>query len=480
MKVFRKMRKLSPVSVVLAVLGVLAFGFGSRAAPRPVKVWIFFADKGSGQSDPEALREARARLSERALSRRRHDVGVGDLRLEPRYLAELSALGIRPGARSRWLNAVSAELTREQVALLRSVRFVQAVRPVARTWSVPPDVERPPGRFGWLSESGLDYGDSSNQNLLINVPAVHDLGLHGEDIVIGMLDTGFRWQEHEAFREMQVIAERDFIHADDLTRNEPEKGDSPSQDHHGTETLSAVGGFMPGRLIGPAFRASFALAKTEWVPDETHAEEDYWVEGLEWLETLGADVVSSSLGYFSGFSDGGDYSFGDLDGTTAITTRAAEMAAERGVVVVNAAGNAGLPQVPGEGTITTPADGPRVIAAGALLPSGGLAPFSSRGPTADGRTKPDVVAQGVAVVTADPSRPSAYLFLSGTSFSCPQVAGVAALLLEAHPDLTPTQVLDALRNTADRRESPDNEVGWGKVDALAAVLYYGPPGNRRR
>jgi len=403
-----------------------------------------------------------------------------DVQVDPRHLAELRRAGIRPLSESRWLNAVSAELTREQVALLRSAPYVRAVRPVARARLVPPHVlDAPPGRFGWVSESGLDYGLSSNQNLLINVPAVHELGLHGEGVVIGMLDTGFRFRQHEAFAEIRVIAERDFIHGDDSTENEPDKGDVPSQDSHGTETLAVAGGYRPGKLVGPAFRATFVLAKTEWVPDETHVEEDNWVAGLEWLESMGADVVSSSLGYFSGFSDGNDYSFGDLDGRTAITSRAAEMAAARGVVIVNSAGNSGAPLVPGVGTLGTPADSAFVVAVGALFPSGTLASFSSRGPTADGRIKPDVMAQGAAVATVGPSSRDVYLYLNGTSFSCPQVAAVAALVLQAHPRLSPDAVLEALRATADRAASPDNDFGWGTVDALSAVFYYGAPEGAR-
>jgi subtilisin family serine protease len=464
------------IGACLGLFSLLGVSASSRQSPPPLgpeKYWILFRDKGP-VSDRTRLIEAERRLSARSHARRaRHGVRVGfaELALEPRYLDELRAMGIRPLAESRWVNAMSAVLDQNEVGRVRRLPFVRAVRRVARHAALPPPERVDPLRLGWVSASGLDYGQSSSQNLLINVPAVHDLGLHGEGVLVGLLDTGFRWQEHEALVATEIVAEYDFIHGDGVTRNQPEQGDSWDQDHHGTETLAAAGGYLPGKLIGPAFGAAFALAKTEWIPDETHAEEDFWVQGIEWLEAVGADVVSSSLGYLNGFSDGGDYSPADLDGASAVTTLAAEMAARRGVVVVNSAGNGG----PGPETLVTPADGPSVVAVGALHPSGALASFSSRGPSADGRVKPDVVAQGSSVTTVDPERPDAYLALAGTSFSCPQVAAVAALILQAHPRLTPLQVLEALRETADRRYRPDNDFGWGRVDALAAVLYHGPP-----
>lgn len=471
---WRHLARLGSV-VLVAVLGLA--GLAEPPAVQPEKVWIFFRDKGRAAPDRVSLEEAGRRLGPRSHARRARrgiDVGFAELALERRYLGELRARGIRPIAESRWLNAVSAVLDPSQLALARGLPFVRGVRPVAHHSALPPPVPTEPARLGWVSATGLDYGLSSNQNLLINVPAVHDLGLDGQGVLIGLLDSGFRWQEHQAFAEIRVVAEQDFIHGDGVTRNELDQGDVADQDHHGTETLSAAGGYFPGKLIGPAFRASFALAKTEWVPDETHAEEDFWVEGLEWLEAVGADVVSSSLGYFNRFSDGGDYTSEDLDGMTGVTTIAAEMAARRGVVVVNSAGNEG----PGPASLITPADGPSVIAVGALRPSGILASFSSRGPTADGRIKPDVVAQGSSVATVDPELPDNYLSLAGTSFSCPQVAAVAALVLQAHPRLAPAQVLEALRETADHHDRPDNDSGWGRLDALAAVLYHGEPQTR--
>ncbi len=312
----------------------------------------------------------------------------------------------------------------------------------------------------------LDYGDSEIQNSLIHVPEVHDLGLTGEGVLVGMIDTGFDFRDRPVFEQLHVMAEHDFHWDDDTTANQD--GDAMTQHNHGTTVLSIIGGFREGELIGPAYGASFALAKTEWVREsDLKVEEEHWIEAIEWLESLGADVVSSSLGYGT-FVDAEDYSAEELDGNTAAITIAADIAAGKGVVVVNSAGNRDI-----YGTkINFPADGDSVIAVGAVDANGDLYSRSSMGPTADGRIKPDVVAMGQSVTALNPARDvEAYWTVTGTSASCPLVAGACALILQAHPDWGPMQVREALRQTADRATNPDNAFGWGLVDALRAVTY---------
>ncbi len=324
----------------------------------------------------------------------------------------------------------------------------------------PPSAAAPAARGAqpW----SIDYGLSLAALEQIGVPAVHELGIHGQGVVIGMLDTGFR-TTHESLQHLPVLAAHDFINDDDIVDNEP--GDPLNQHRHGTLTLSTVAAFHAGSLVGPAFGASVILAKTEDVSQEVPIEEDFWVAGLEWVESLGADVVSSSLGY----SDW--YEFSDLDGNTAVTTIAADLAAARGVCVVNSAGN---DRNTSWGHIIAPADGDDVIAVGAVNLAGGIAWFSSPGPTYDGRIKPDVCALGVNTPAADPDADDQYTTASGTSLSCPLAAGVAALVLSRAPSLTPLQVREALRATGDHAASPDNDYGWGVLDALAAVHYWGP------
>ncbi|MFQ5797358.1 MAG: S8 family serine peptidase [Bacteroidota bacterium] len=452
------------------------------------KYWIFLKDKDPDRSsfiarkyslNPEDL--SVLGLTERAIERRlkTHPDGavidVTDIPLHTPYLAALRQLGIRTLRRSKWLNAVSAELSREQINDVLHLPFVQEVRPVAAFLRKEPVVQKstPQVLTREATAHVFDYGPSLTQLELIRIPELHDMGITGAGVLIGMLDTGFRWKDHEALMNIKVTAEHDFINNDSVTANEGTQ-DRSDQDSHGTRTLSLVGGFKEGQLVGGAFGADFLLGKTEYVPTETKIEEDYWVAGIEWMEGQGVDVVNSSLGYFDFDPDGPggpDYAFADLDGQTAVTTQAANIAASKGVVVVVSAGNNnGDKYWP---WINTPADAPGVLAVGAVSASGTIAGFSSRGPTADGRTKPEVVTMGVGTRAASFSEDSSTYnsFFTGTSASAPLATCAAALLLSARPELTPTQVFDALRNTADRAGNPDNTFGWGLVNAAGALQY---------
>ncbi len=434
-------------------------------------LWVFFRDKG-----PRAearLDEARRGLTPRALERRRRrgtrpTVTVEDLPLDAAYVAAVRQTGVLVRHRSRWLNAISVEADLDQVRALLELPFVERLEQVRRLRRSPEPrpgpTDVPPVRAPKPSApQTLDYGESFGQLAQIQVPILHDLGLHGEGVVVAVFDTGFSNLAHEAFATTQVLATHDFVNHDDDVAD----GDDRGEGSHGTATLSVLGGYREGRLVGPAYGASFILAKTEDTQSETPVEEDNWAAAAEWVEALGADVISSSLSYFDYDDPLQSHRYEDLDGETAVSTRAADLAAERGVVVVCSAGNEGMS--PDHGTIGAPADGKRVLAAGAVGPEGQRTLFSSVGPTADGRIKPDVMAQGRLVVTAGWSAPDEYLRLNGTSFSCPLVAGVVALVLQAHPDYTVEQVLSVLRATASNAAAPDNALGWGIVDALAAV-----------
>jgi subtilisin family serine protease len=233
-----------------------------------------------------------------------------------------------------------------------------------------------------------------------------------------------------------------------------------------------VGGFKEGQIVGPAYRASFLLAKTEDTFSETPVEEDNWAAAAEWAEARGADVISSSLGYLDYDAPFTSLSWADMNGAKAVSTLAAEKAAERGVVVVVSAGNQGFN--PDHNTLGAPADGVHVLTVGAVDPFGRRTSFSSVGPSADQRIKPDVAAQGRLVKAAGPGAVNEYAYVDGTSFSCPLTAGVVALLLQAHPTYTVDQVLAVMRSTAGQAAAPDNLLGWGIVNAAAAVQAKAP------
>jgi len=431
-------------------------------------VWIYFADKGDAASaaggGSAATARAAARRAARGASTPR--TRFEDRPLADRYVSRVAALATRVRQQSRWLNAMSVEATPSQIADIAALSFVARVDVVRRyrrlrEESVTALDEPGPGRRSGArhaADDPLDYGTGIDQVRQIRVPELHQRGLHGESVVVAVFDSGFPNLTHEAFAGTTILAERDFVDGRDSVRE--------SSDAHGTNTLSTLGGFAPGQLIGPAYAASFILAVTEDVRSETPVEEDNWAAAAEWAEALGADVISSSLGYLDFDLPYTSYTAADMNGEVAVTTRAAAMAAERGVVVVSSAGNAGFD--PSSNTLGAPADGVRVVSVGAVTRTGARAGFSSVGPTADGRIKPDVVAMGVNVKVARHFE-NAYGVASGTSFSCPLTAGVVALILQAHPEYTPDDVLTALRASASQAAAPDTLLGWGLVDAVAAV-----------
>jgi serine protease AprX len=457
--------------------------FISRLDPKDsVTVWIFFTDKGifSQEQYRQAKTDFQNDITGFAL-RRRLKNGVApdfvDLPVSQSYVDQLEALGARLRHRSHWLNAVSAEIQAEKIERVAQLPFVREIRKVAAFRRRPPETvpffEKP---YKYLSPEfyGRYYGESLDQLEQINVPVVHDMGFRGQGVIVGMLDTGYR-TDHEAFdsayADSRVLAEWDFIHDNGDVGNQ---GDDPTNQYeHGTFTWSALGGEHDGKLYGPAFRASFALAKTEAVAYELPIEEDHWVAGLEWADSIGAEVISSSLGYTTWDDTGGvGYTYQDMDGNTAVCTQAADLAASRGILVVNAAGNER--NKPWH-FIIAPADADSVIAVGAVDEFDQITIFSSAGPTYDGRIKPEVVARGLATFCAGTEAVNWYQRVNGTSLSTPLVGGCAAVLFSAHPDWTNMQVREALMMTADRASDPDTLYGWGLVNLFDA-LNYNPSG----
>ena len=438
-------------------------------------VWVFFADKGP---PAEALLSAQGTVNARALARRAlrgrtATVTLADAPLAPLYVAAVAAASTRVRQQSRWLNAISVEATPNQVRALESLAFVDHVELVRRFRQRRETLDLRAADTGaeaaepLRKASTLDYGTSFGQVNQIKVPFLHDVGLDGRGVLIAMFDAGFDNLPHPAFATTRIVSTRDFVNGDESVAD----GDI-GEGSHGTATLSVIGGFQPGQIIGPAYAASYLLAKTENTVSETPVEEDNWAAAVEWAESLGADVISSSLGYLTYDRPFPSYAAGDLDGDTAISTRAADLAGERGVMVVNSAGNEGLNT--SANTLGAPADGNLVLAVGAVTSTGTRASFSSVGPAADGRIKPDVAAQGVGVKIARPDSNSGYTTANGTSFSCPLTAGVVALLVQANPTASVDQVFQALRSTASQAAAPDNLLGYGIVDALAALRVLAP------
>ena len=443
-----------------------------------LKVWVLFADKGfSTASDQRrAIDQYQTRLSNGAKRRREFRAQLSrpdftDLPIEPHYIEAVLRLGGKFRSESRWLNGIGLEATGQEIREIARLSFVRAIDPIHQytmSFEIPTSGLLPPSAPS--STKVLDYGNAKTQIAQIQADFLHQEGFLGGNIVIGLLDTGFNL-EHTALERVDVIAQRDFIY-DDLNTADETDQDDPDQDDHGSAVLGILAGDAPGQLIGIAPRARYLLGKTEVVSRrgvvfERQIEEDWWVEGLEWLEEMGADVVSSSLGYFEW------YRFADLDGKTSKVTVAANLAVQKGMPVVIAAGNLGA-QPPSDalglsGRITPPADGFDVLAIGAVDRDGQVLPFSSRGPTFDGRIKPDLMALGERVATINATTRGDFLnYYIGTSAATPLAAGVVALLVEAFPLATVRDIVDALRMTASQSDTPDNIAGYGIIRARAA------------
>lgn len=447
---------------------------------KEILVWVYLTDKGSGIEKyfnaPEKV------VTKRSLERRAKRSSIeslidfDDLPVNQTYVKTLVQQGVKIKQQSRWFNAVSTFLSPAQIKTIEKLSFVKKIDIVNRISSSRRFSETSTdAEFSeQISDKGIfsyNYGASLTQMQQINVPAVHDLGIYGQGVLVCVLDAGFNRLTHESFSNMNILDKWDFVN------NDPDVGDGSDmgEGSHGTQTLSTIGGFKEGQLIGPAFGADYILAKTENTDSETPVEEDNWVAGIEWADSLGADVSSTSLGYIGFDSPYVGYTWQDMDGNTAVITIAADLAVNRGIVVVNSAGNEGYDAT--HNTLGAPSDGDSVIAVGAVTSSGTRSSFSSVGNTVDGRIKPDVMAMGSSVTVASPYSNTGYTSSSGTSFSCPLAAGVAALIVSFNPALTPMQVRDIMRSTASNAATPNREYGWGILNAYEAILISGSPDN---
>ncbi len=436
------------------------------------RVWIYFHDKPGSVN---------AFISERAIQRRKRNrayesSGWYDKEVSSEYVNTIKNLGLEIKNKSRWLNAVSVETDLNKINNLLEYDFVKKIEPVYRYTKKKKVAFKDKGNAinNNSLHRDLDYGYSQTQIEQINAHIGHQRGYFGQGVRILLLDTGYLL-DHSAFDSLNVIDQYDFINNDSITYNELNQ-DNSQQINHGTAMLSIIGGYLPGSLIGPAYKSEYLLAKTEDVSNESQVEEDNYVSALEWGEALGADISSSSLGYLDW------YSYCDMDGNTAVTTIGVDIASSLGVLCVTSAGNwGGTPpnqdpcQIPLEHYISAPADADSVISVGAVYGTGEIAYFSSRGPSYDGRIKPEVCAMGVGVVGVQVgSQNDITTIYSGTSASCPLVSGAAAIIMSAKPDWTAMQVRHAILSTASNYSAPDTTKGYGIVNIADALDFEFP------
>jgi subtilisin family serine protease len=438
-------------------------------------VWIFFTDKGSEIQN--YFSEPTKVVSEKSLKRRLKVLSENklitqrDLPVNQSYVEQIIAAGFQLKQKTKWFNGISGLATKSELVQIADLPFVKQLDIVYRFKKDNDEVlnENPEELNQNLTKpegaNSYNYGQSFTQLNQITVPQVHDLGYTGTGITICLMDAGFdRWSTHQVFSSMNVIATWDFVDGDSDVEN-----GNVGAGAHGTNTLSLIGGFYEGQLIGPAFDADFILARTEDIYSETPIEEDNWLAALEWADSIGVDITSTSLGYLDFDPPYPSYTWQDMDGNTCRITNSADYAVSLGIFVVNSAGNNGYD--PNHNTLNAPADGDSVIAAGSVRNTGIRSDFSSVGPTVDGRIKPDLMAMGSNdyVACFDIPYNSCYTNGSGTSYSCPLMAGASALLLEVDPSLTPMQLANLLKSTASQSNNPDNEYGWGIINTYAAL-----------
>lgn len=411
------------------------------------KYWVSFKDKPSKEYAPEEL------LSERAILRRKRNqlplLQHSDLPVNDQYVQQVTNVVDHTGHVSKWLNGMSVYATTEQLGNLQEFSWVRNVEPLS---PAKVSLARLSADSAFLSSHHLAI--LSAQTAIMGASKLREEQIDGDGVLIAVFDVGFRGaNERPEFQHLfdtqRILAVHDFIQNDD---------DVYGSGTHGSNVLSCIAGRTHGSPMGLASGASFILARTERNLWETMGEEDSWLAAAEWADSLGADVINSSLGYTYN-----RYFWKDLDGQQALVSRAAQMAFEKGIVVVNAAGNDGDSDWE---YIGAPADAPGVLAVGGISPWSGYATsFSAFGPTADGRLKPNVSAFGYVIACG----PKGLHQTSGTSFASPLVCGFVACLLQIHPEYTAQEAFNAVQQSGHLYPYYDYVHGYGIPQASAFI-----------
>jgi serine protease AprX len=418
---------------------------------------VYLKDKGENITGKYSALDL---LSSRAVSRRlKAGITVPDFRDLPvnkSYLNIITLSGLKLHSTSKWMNTAlfKSQFSFDINALL-SLPFVSNVK----------IVKAPSKKKGFSKKLDFqvvqtDFPPYDRPLSMINGSRIHDSGYDGKNILIGILDGGFL--NADAISSLGDLRSRKGIRKTyDFVNNDASVYNSST---HGTAVLSILAGKIPGQIEGTAPGADYLLLKTEDIESEYPCEEDFWAAGAEYADSAGVDIISSSLGYFNFDDPSLNYKHSDLDGNTAFVTRVADIAASKGILVVNSAGNE---RGNAWRNIIFPSDGDSVVAVGAVDGTGMISDFSSSGPSADNRIKPDNAAMGVSV-TVQVSE-SLIGRSNGTSFSCPVLSGIAACLMQAVPEAINSDIINVLHSSADRYNSPDSLYGYGIPDIVIAL-----------
>jgi len=461
-------------TIILSVFLLLASFLYSQA---PAKYWVHFSYRDVGNYSVE---KPEAFLSPKAIEKRtkfgipitEEDIPVGKSLVSKVLLLDTTAVLLTT---SKWHNG--ATFYSENPDFIALMNGCEAVKYVERTYiGKEPEIfsaehvnyfnpNTPVADF----PNDLDYGYGTKQIQINNIHWLHRLGFKGEGVSLQLQDGGFR--NSDSIRCFRQHFEDNRVRC---VKNIVQPGKSTFRDgSHGTGVWSCIAAYLPGQLIGSAPACHFYLVQTEYIPTEYVIEEDNWVVGLEFADSLGIDIVSSSLGYTT-FDDTTYYrSYSSLDGKTSRATLAADIAVSKGMLVVNSAGNEGGGKWR---YIGVPADATHVISVGAVNASGKPAPFTSQGPTYDGRIKPDGVAVGWNTIVGLEN--GLTLPGSGTSYSAPMLAGMVACIRQAFPNKTSFEIIDAIRKSGALYATPDTVLGYGITDFLKVYNLLLTPENK--
>lgn len=444
----------------MSILGAfLIMCIAMQAQIAPDKYWVQFADKNNS---PYSIERPEEFLSERSIERRINygiSIDEKDIPVNPSYLKAVSDAGAIILNPSKWLNGVTIETTDENI-----VKTIEALPFVKKTRSLYDEpMKQMLKERTYIDETYINnnvpnntfrnhYGSASTQIELLNGVELHEMGYQGEGIWIGICDSGYEGVDtHSAFDNMReenrLLGTRDFVYKNGIVY---------SDDHHGTSCLSLMAAYLPNTYVGTAPKASYFLCRTENVNSENIIEEYNWVSAAEFMDSLGIDIISTSLGYISFDDSQMTHEYSDFDGETCVITLGAEIASSRGILCVSAAGNEGDADFPYVGA---PGDGKNVLTVGGVKSNGERANFSSIGPTYDGRIKPDVMSFAYAVTVASPG--NNFYEGNGTSYACPSLAGMTACLWQALKTESASKIISIIKESSNNYHSPNNEYGYG-------------------
>ena len=420
-------------------------------AQKTYKYRVSLTDKMGSEYSIERPEEF---LSSRALERRNRQslaVDSTDLPISKVYLDELKLMGMRIVTGSKWNNTVVVEMT--DTSLVDKMKNMSFVKGVKKVWVQPDSVharnaERKKEVTNDVEKKTEYYGKGFQQINIHGGDSLHAAGFQGESMHVAVIDAGFYNADHiKFFKKMDLLGIRDFVNP---------QSDIYAENYHGMMVLSCMAANTPKAFVGTAPEASYWLLRSEDADTEQPVEEDYWAAAMEFADSVGVDVINTSLGYYAFDDSSANYRYRDLNGHYSLMSHTASLAADKGMVLVCSAGNSGRGAWK---KVTPPGDAENVITVGALTRDLINTEFSSVGNTTDGRIKPDAMAigQGSTVSSIEGTVSRA----NGTSFASPILCGVVACFWQACPWLTAKEVVQAVRQAGDRVDYPDNIYGYG-------------------